>query len=75
MVMAVSFGAAVVESLAGESFDEFGEGGVGDDVEVVSALPDGAEDFGHGDVGLEVGVQAPDDVGQGLGHRRLTGWV
>jgi len=61
--MTVSGGVAVVESLAGESFDEFGEGGVGDDVEVVSALLDGGEDFGHGGVGLEVGVQAPGHAG------------
>jgi hypothetical protein len=52
--------------LAGESFDEFREGGVGDDVEVVSALPDGDQNFGDGDVGLEVGVQAPGDAGQRL---------
>jgi hypothetical protein len=65
--------------LAGESFNEFGEGGVGDDVEVVSALPDGGENFGHGDVGLEVGVQAPGHAGQGVGRQALTGrlrrWV
>jgi hypothetical protein len=73
MVMTVIAGAAVGESLAGESFDEFGEGGVGDGVEVVSALQDGVDDFGHGDVGLEVPMQAPDDAGRG--HRSLTGWV
>jgi hypothetical protein len=66
---------AVAESLAGESFDEFGEGWVGDNVEVMSALPDGSEDFGEGDVGLEVGVQAPGHAGQVLGHRALTAWV
>jgi hypothetical protein len=75
MVMTVSGGVAVAESLAGEAFDEFGEVGVGDDVEVVSALQDGDEDFGHGDVGLEVGIQAPDHAGEGLGHRSFTGWV
>jgi hypothetical protein len=63
MVMAVSSCAPVIESLAGESFDEFGEGWVGDDVEVMSALLDGGEDFGHGGVGLEVGVQAPGHAG------------
>jgi hypothetical protein len=74
MVMTVR-GVAVAESLVGESFDEFGKRGVGYDIEVVSALPDGGEDFGHGDVGLEVGVQAPGHAGQGLGHQALTGWV
>jgi hypothetical protein len=55
MVMTVP-GVAVAESLVGESFDELGKRGVGYDIEVVSALPDGAEGFGHRDVGLEVGV-------------------
>jgi hypothetical protein len=63
MVMAVSSCVAVSESLAGESFDEFGEGGGGDNVEVMSALLDGGEDFGHGGVGLEVGVPAPGHAG------------
>jgi hypothetical protein len=74
MLMTVR-GVAVAESLAGESFDEFGEGWVGDNVEVMSALLDGAEDVGHADVGLEVGVQASGHAGQGLGHQAFTGWV
>jgi hypothetical protein len=68
-------GVAVAESLAGESFDEFGEGWVGDDVEVMSALPDGGADFGEGDVAFEVRVQAPGHADQGLGHHALTEWV
>jgi len=49
-------GVAVAESLAGESFDEFGEAWVGGNVEIMSALQDGGADVGQRDVGLEVGV-------------------
>ena len=66
---------AVAESLAGESFDEFGAAWVGDNVEIMSTLPDGGADVGQGDVGLEVGVQTPGHTGQGLRHQAFTGWA
>jgi len=55
-------------ALPGEALEGFWVCRIGGGVEVVAALPTGCLNFGHAEVRLEVGAEAPDHARQGMGH-------
>jgi hypothetical protein len=55
-------------ALPGEALEGFWVCRIGGGVEVVAALPTGCLNFGHAEVRLEVGAEAPGHARQGMGH-------